>query len=426
MRIILEIIFSIIENTLIIMYLNLFLNKKNKFIDKKYYDITFIFLLTAVLHGIDFFTKTILNGFALIVLLFFYAYFIYEGNIYNKILKIVLINTNMILLGGICVFMFSNQPFYQQMYVNETISYNLGFFIKFVWFVEYMYLKKYYTGEFKLSKKVWGFIIVVLLMLIGLIVIVTNELLYGDITIKTALYAYIVSLLVVVLIYYVCLKMTEYYNKLLDQKIRLESLKYEETIIKVANQKSEEYNKILHDYKNLIGFLKDIKINEEVKKDILAHIDLKNQRELIHTNNAVFNYALNNAMAKADEMGIDFHGTYPSVIAEGISSYDLLSLLSNLFDNAIEASQKADIKEIVYKIECNEYNFIVRVKNTYEESCFNNFETTKNDKNKHGLGLNIIKEIVDKYHGEDVVKQKDHMVLHSCLLNLKDNVRKIQ
>ncbi len=426
MRIILEIIFSIIENTLIIMYLNLFLNKKNKFIDKKYYDITFIFLLTAVLHGIDFFTKTILNGFALIVLLFFYAYFIYEGNIYNKILKIVLINTNMILLGGICVFMFSNQPFYQQMYVNETISYNLGFFIKFVWFVEYMYLKKYYTGEFKLSKKVWGFIVVVLLMLIGLIVIVTNELLYGDITIKTALYAYIVSLLVVVLIYYVCLKMTEYYNKLLDQKIRLESLKYEETIIKVANQKSEEYNKILHDYKNLIGFLKDIKINEEVKKDILAHIDLKNQRELIHTNNAVFNYALNSAMAKADEMGIDFHGTYPSVIAEGISSYDLLSLLSNLFDNAIEASQKADIKEIVYKIECNEYNFIVRVKNTYEESCFNNFETTKNDKNKHGLGLNIIKEIVDKYHGEDVVKQKDHMVLHSCLLNLKDNVRKIQ
>ena len=362
----------------------------------------------------------------LLVILLIYSYYVYEGNLLNKILTIVLINLNIILISGLCMFVLSTQPIDQIVYNKNDVFYNASLFIKVIWLIEYMYLKKYYTGEFKLSKKVWGFIIVVLLMLIGLIVIVTNELLYGDITIKTALYAYIVSLLVVVLIYYVCLKMTEYYNKLLDQKIRLESLKYEETIIKVANQKSEEYNKILHDYKNLIGFLKDIKINEEVKKDILAHIDLKNQRELIHTNNAVFNYALNNAMAKADEMGIDFHGTYPSVIAEGISSYDLLSLLSNLFDNAIEASQKADIKEIVYKIECNEYNFIVRVKNTYEESCFNNFETTKNDKNKHGLGLNIIKEIVDKYHGEDVVKQKDHMVLHSCLLNLKDNVRKIQ
>lgn len=426
MKFIIYNIFALIENTLIIMYLNLFLKKKKKYKNNIILDISMIIILSLLLIILNSCLKISNNGIMLLVILLIYSYYVYEGNLLNKILTIVLINLNIILISGLCMFVLSTQPIDQIVYNKNDVFYNASLFIKVIWLIEYMYLKKYYTGEFKLSKKVWGFIIVVLLMLIGLIVIVTNELLYGDITIKTALYAYIVSLLVVVLIYYVCLKMTEYYNKLLDQKIRLESLKYEETIIKVANQKSEEYNKILHDYKNLIGFLKDIKINEEVKKDILAHIDLKNQRELIHTNNAVFNYALNNAMAKADEMGIDFHGTYPSVIAEGISSYDLLSLLSNLFDNAIEASQKADIKEIVYKIECNEYNFIVRVKNTYEESCFNNFETTKNDKNKHGLGLNIIKEIVDKYHGEDVVKQKDHMVLHSCLLNLKDNVRKIQ
>lgn len=426
MKFIIYNIFALIENTLIIMYLNLFLKKKKEFRNRKYMDITIVLFLSLCLQIFHLCIKNVNDGFFLLIFLMLYSSLIYDGNRYNKLITVIFINLNLILTGWIgSLLLYSGNP-YKIIYNQNFLNYNVILFVKILNIIEYMYLKKYYTGEFKLSKKVWGFIIVVLLMLIGLIVIVTNELLYGDITIKTALYAYIVSLLVVVLIYYVCLKMTEYYNKLLDQKIRLESLKYEETIIKVANQKSEEYNKILHDYKNLIGFLKDIKINEEVKKDILAHIDLKNQRELIHTNNAVFNYALNNAMAKADEMGIDFHGTYPSVIAEGISSYDLLSLLSNLFDNAIEASQKADIKEIVYNIECNEYNFIVRVKNTYEESCFNNFETTKNDKNKHGLGLNIIKEIVDKYHGEDVVKQKDHMVLHSCLLNLKDNVRKIQ
>lgn len=425
MRIILDIIFSVIENTLIVKYLNLLLKKKTKFNNKKYIDIFFVAILTFSLYLINAIVKSMSNGFILLGILFVYTWFVYEGSLGNKILKIVLINVNMILLGGIFVFIFSNQPFYQQMYINDSICFNLAFFTKFIWFVEYMYLKKYYTGEFKLPKLVWGFIIFVLMMLIGLIVIITNELLYGNITIETALYAYVLTLLVVVLIYYVCLKMTEYYNKLLDQKIKLESLKYEETIIKVANQKSEEYNKILHDYKNLVGFLKDMKINDALKKDILSHIDLKDQRELIHTNNEVFNYALNNAMAKADKLGIDFHGTYPSVITEGISSYDLLSLLSNLFDNAIEASQKAETKEIVYKIECNEYNFIVRVKNTFEESSFNNFETTKSDKNKHGLGLNIIKEIVEKYHGEDVLIQKDHMVLHSCLINLKDDMKKI-
>ena len=45
----------------------------------------------------------------------------------------------------------------------------------------------------------------------------------------------------------------------------------------------------------------------------------------------------------------------------------MAKLLTNLFDNAIEASKEANTKEIVYKIECNEYNFIVRIKNTYNQ-----------------------------------------------------------
>ena len=83
-------------------------------------------------------------------------------------------------------------------------------------------------------------VISVLVSLIGLVVFVTNELLCGSVALEIALYTYAVSLMVVVLIYYVCLKLTDYYHKLIDQQIHLESLKYEETIIQVANQKSEE------------------------------------------------------------------------------------------------------------------------------------------------------------------------------------------
>lgn len=417
MILILEFVFSIIENTLVILYLNLFLKKKN--ICNKKVEILFVLLLTIAVQLINCFVRTMLNGFVLIALLLLYTYFYYDGNLLNKILKIIMINANMILLGGICVFSFSNQPFYQQMYVNDTISYQLAFFIKLIWFIEYVYLKKYYTGEFELPKYVWFFIIFVLVSLIGLVVIVTNELLCGDVALDVALYTYIVSLMVVVLIYYVCLKLTDYYHKLLDQKIYLESLKYEETIIEVANQKSEEYNKILHDYKNLVGILRDSEVSDETKQEILSHIELDSQRELIHSNNSVFNYAMNKAMAKADKLGIDFHGVYPCHIPEGISGYDMAKLLTNLFDNAIEASKEANTKEIVYKIECNEYNFIVRIKNTYNESQFNDFKTTKHDEKKHGLGMNIIKDVVEKYNGEDAVLIQENMVLHSCLINLK-------
>lgn len=418
MRIILDVIFIIVENTLIMMYLNLFLKKKKKYEDNKVLDICFIALLTTVLLCIDYFIRIMTNGFVLLILLFIYVYFIYDGNLYDKILKIILININMILIGGVCVFLLSSRTFYQLMYVNDYISYNLAFFIKLVWLIEYFYLKKYYTGEFKLSKRVWGYIVFVLLLILGLVVVISNELLLAHIPLTTALYTYVVSLLVVVLIYYVCLKMTEYYNEVIEQKVNLESLKYENTIVQVATQKSEEYNKILHDYKHLVGVLKDIQVNEKVKQDILSNIDLKETRELIHTNNVVFNYVMNNSMAKAYELGIDFHGTYPKHIGEGISGYDLLILLSNLFDNAIEASCQAEKKEIRYKVICNEYNFVVRIENTFVEEKFNDFKTTKSNKNKHGQGLDKIKEIVEKYDGEDILKKKDCVVLHSCLINL--------
>lgn len=420
MMIILNVVFAVIENILVIMYLNLFLKKKGKYENRIFIDIIFIVLLTVILLVVDYFLRILSNGLILMVLLIGYANYIYEGNIYNKILKIILININMILINGICIFLLSTTTYYQELYYDNYFNYSLGLFIKIVWLIEYFYLKKYYTGEFKLSKRVWGYIVFVLILIIGLVIIISNELLLAHIPLITALYTYVVSLLVVILIYYVCLKMTEYYNKVIDQKVNLESLKYENTIVEVATKKSEEYNKILHDYKHLVGVLKDIEVNEKVKQDILSNIDLKETRELIHTNHVVFNYVMNNVTARAYELGIDFHGTYPKNIGEGISSYDLLILLSNLFDNAIEASCQAGRKEIKYKIICNEYNLVIRIENTFDEERFNNFNTTKTDKSKHGHGLYKIKEIIKKYDGEDILKKKDDVILHSCLINLKN------
>lgn len=420
MKFLIYFIFAIIENALIIMYLNLFLKKKEKYNDKKILDICLIIFLSLMLQFFNQFIKTINNGIALLVVLIIYSYYIYEGSLYNKILKVILININNILISWLCMLIFSTKPIYHVIYSNEYVYYNIIIFIRIVLLIEYFYLKKYYTGEFKLSKRVWGYIVFVLILIIGLVIIISNELLLAHIPLITALYTYVVSLLVVILIYYVCLKMTEYYNKVIDQKVNLESLKYENTIVEVATKKSEEYNKILHDYKHLVGVLKDIEVNEKVKQDILSNIDLKETRELIHTNHVVFNYVMNNATARAYELGIDFHGTYPKNIGEGISSYDLLILLSNLFDNAIEASCQAGRKEIKYKIICNEYNLVIRIENTFDEERFNNFNTTKTDKSKHGHGLYKIKEIIKKYDGEDILKKKDDVILHSCLINLKN------
>lgn len=424
--IILDIVFTIVENTLIVMYLNLFLKKKKKYENKNSLDILFVMFLVVLLFLTSNFFRIMSNGVVLLIVLIIYTHFIYEGNIYNKILKIVLININMILISGVCSMLFSSSSFYSLLYFNDYTYYNTALFMKIVWFIEYFYLRKYYTGEFKLSKSVWAYIVFVLLLIMILVIVISNELLLSHISLMTALYSYVVSLLVVMLIYYVCLKITDYYNEVIDQKVNLESLKYENTIVQVATQKSEEYNKILHDYKHLIGVLKDIQGNDTLKQEILNEVDLNESIELIHTNHVVFNYVMNQAMSKAHELNIDFHGIYPNKISDGIRNYDLLILLSNLFDNAIEASQMASRKEISYRISCNEFNLIIRIENTFNRDYFNDFETIKDDKDKHGQGLRKIKEIVDKYNGEDVLQANKNTVVHSCLIVLNNDFDSIE
>lgn len=77
-------------------------------------------------------------------------------------------------------------------------------------------------------------------------------------------------------------------------------------------------------------------------------------------------------------------------------------LFGNLIDNAIEAAEKSKDKKIVLEIsEKGEYLSIL-LSNSIDESVLEsnaNLETTKTDKEYHGIGVKNIKGTVMKYDG---------------------------
>lgn len=83
-------------------------------------------------------------------------------------------------------------------------------------------------------------------------------------------------------------------------------------------------------------------------------------------------------------------------------SSDLCILLSNLLDNAIEAStQTTDPKIEVILSKKKDYYTII-VKNRIEQSVLKNnvmLKTTKKDKQWHGIGIQSVREIVRHYNG---------------------------
>lgn len=115
----------------------------------------------------------------------------------------------------------------------------------------------------------------------------------------------------------------------------------------------------------------------------------------------------------------------------GVDPLDLCSLFCNLIDNAIEASEKITdrIEERSIKIsaDCRSGFLILRVENRVQQVPeFRNgtCRTSKStDKELHGLGLKLVRQIVEEYDGRMEIKTAGHKItVTACIRTDRDNI----
>ena len=85
-----------------------------------------------------------------------------------------------------------------------------------------------------------------------------------------------------------------------------------------------------------------------------------------------------------------------------ISSAEIAVLFGNLLDNAIEAATETVEKRITLEIQENAGYLIIFTSNSINSSVLKNnanLETSKTNKELHGIGIKSIKSIVDRYNG---------------------------
>lgn len=89
-------------------------------------------------------------------------------------------------------------------------------------------------------------------------------------------------------------------------------------------------------------------------------------------------------------------------------------MLSNILDNAIEASEKGNENERVIDIWMKTVNatFMIKIKNNYVGTISKKgkiFLTSKKDDKIHGIGLEIVNDIVQKHDGDMSIDYDDKM-----------------
>lgn len=230
---------------------------------------------------------------------------------------------------------------------------------------------------------------------------------------------YALSLICVVSLNFLLIYLYDSISKLFDKKIETEmakqETKYYHKQAELIQNNFQEIKQLRHDMKNYTIALSELIKNNENEKALkyISSVSGILEPAKIYCNTGILSIdsIVNYKFTRAEEIGIsvDSKITIPNNL--NLNSNDLVAILGNLLDNAIEASSKAENKYIKFRTSYDRGTVLIVLTNSYNGEL--NFEgksykTTKEDnKAIHGIGLKSIKSAVEKYNGAMKVTHTD-------------------
>lgn len=180
-----------------------------------------------------------------------------------------------------------------------------------------------------------------------------------------------------------------------------------------------------HEYKNQISCIESLldkkqysKLEEYVKK---IYGSLNNEPDAINTNNVIVNAILNTKYQEAEAKGIVFVFRVNDLSELKIKDEDVVTILANLLNNAIEACETCEDKKVIrFKFVKEEDMVIIAVKNTFSyDVVYENGEiksTKISNENEHGVGIKNVLKIIEKYGGAYVIEDKNKEFYFSIII----------
>lgn len=224
---------------------------------------------------------------------------------------------------------------------------------------------------------------------------------------------------------------------LINDIVERETQLYESRIFQLqAKNQAEKYQSIsenfdkqkkrTHEYKSQIECVKSLLKKkqysklEEYVKEICGTLD--RELDAIDTNNIIVNAILNTKYQEAEENEIVFVLKVNDLSELKIEDKDIVTILSNLLNNAIEACKKCERDRRIMKVKLvNEDGMIkIGVRNTFNGSILYENGEIKSTKlvraEEHGVGIKNIIEVIEKYDGSYVIKENNQEFYFSIII----------
>lgn len=198
------------------------------------------------------------------------------------------------------------------------------------------------------------------------------------------------------------------------QKQLVENANHVYQLYESLSEENEARKSQAHDYLNHLNTMYILAVNgdyEKQKSYISQQINATTtDSDMFDTGNKIINAVINRKYQEATSKGIVFPIVSDNLSGVSIKDSDLVTILSNVIDNAIEASEKTSAGKITLKIRVEEGKLYISCINTCvpNESGTTNLKTTKADSNNHGYGLLNIKRAVTNNGGQLTVDKTEN------------------
>lgn len=180
-----------------------------------------------------------------------------------------------------------------------------------------------------------------------------------------------------------------------------------------------------HEYKNQIMCIESLieMENYDELKDYVKSIsgNLSTELDYIKTNNVIIDAILNSKYKETLDKGIVFIFQINDLSGIKMCDEDIVVILSNLLNNAIEACEKCSGKKFMkMKLVKEKDNIIISVKNTYDGKLNikdGEIQTSKKyEMDEHGVGIKNIIEVITKYQGSYAIRNDNNEFYFSVIL----------
>ena len=157
-------------------------------------------------------------------------------------------------------------------------------------------------------------------------------------------------------------------------------------------------------------------LSKMVDMDILSNVGISK------TDNIVVDSLLNAKYSVALKSNIKFEANIHIPMQLPFSGADISILLGNILDNAIEASLEIPEQDryIKYYMKYEHNILIITVINAFNGVLIRNksgkIVTNKGDFQNHGIGLESVRKVADKYHGSVVIEKRENTFIIKIIL----------